>query len=103
MMNRLAKGVNTVTDDIQPVPEQWYRNVNDEVLFEVVAIENDMIEIQYHDGEVEELDIEAWEEMELEPIENPQDWIGDYEDMDSDDFMNGEDDSDWDDAYDELE
>jgi len=103
MMNRLAKGVNTVTDDIQPVPEQWYRNIDDEVLFEVVAVENDMIEIRYHDGEVEELDIEAWEEMELEPIENPQDWIGDYEDMDSDDFMNGEDDSDWDDAYDELE
>ena len=92
-----------MTDDIQPVPEQWYRNVDEELLFEVVAIENDVIEIQYHDGETEEIGMEAWEELALEPIENPLDQIGSYEDMDSDNFMNGEDDDDWNGVYDELE
>jgi len=90
-----------MTDDIQPIPEQWYHNIDEEVLFEVVAVENDVIQIQYHDGETEEIDVEAWEELELEPIENPQDWVGGYEDMDSDDFINGEDDDDWNSVYEE--
>ena len=92
-----------MTDDIQPIPEQWYRNIDEEILFEVVSVDNDMIEIQYLDGEVKEIDMDAWEELELEPIENPQDWFGSYKDMDSDDFVSGEDEDDWNNAYEERE
>ena len=92
-----------MTDEIQPVPEQWYHNIDDAVLFEVLSVDNDMIEIQHHDGEVEEINMETWEELELELIENPQDWIDNSEDMNSDNFMNGEDEDDWNGAYEELE
>lgn len=92
-----------MADDMQPIPEQWYRNIDEEVLFEVVSVDNDMIEIQYMDGEVKEIDMDTWEELELEPIENPQDWLGSYDDMDSDDFISNEDDDDWIGAYEERE
>ncbi|MDH5436838.1 MAG: hypothetical protein OEX83_08760 [Gammaproteobacteria bacterium] len=92
-----------MADDMQPIPEQWYRNIDEEVLFEVVSVDNDMIEIQYMDGEIKEIDMDTWEELELEPIENPQDWLGSYDDMDSDDFISNEDDDDWIGAYEERE
>ncbi|HHJ80698.1 MAG TPA: hypothetical protein ENJ65_03600 [Candidatus Tenderia electrophaga] len=56
--------------------------------FEVVAMDADTatIEIQYFDGEVEELEFEAWGEMQLLAIEAPEDWTGAYEELETDDL-----------------
>jgi len=86
-----------MSDEIEPVVENWYRNVDEDLLFEVIDIDNDIIEIRYYGGEAEEIDFETWEEMELEFIENPEDWIGGYNDIDEDDWDDEDDDDDDDD------
>ena len=60
-----------------PIVGDWYRRANG-ALFEVVAIDRDdgTIEIQHFDGTVEELDLESWEEQELEEARAPEDWTG---------------------------
>jgi hypothetical protein len=60
-----------------PVIGDWYRSVNGDLLEVVAFDESDAtIEIQYFDGTVEEWDFDAWEEMELEAAEPPEDWSG---------------------------
>jgi hypothetical protein len=39
----------------------------------------------FFDGDIEELEMEEWEEMDLEEIEPPDDWTGALGDMESDD------------------
>ncbi len=89
--------------DVDPIIGNWYRNEETGDDFEVVAIDEDAqtIEIQYFEGELEELDLDAWYELPIESIEAPEDWSGPYDDMDSDDLgydadddLDGEDDLD---------
>jgi hypothetical protein len=88
-----------VSRDYQPVPGQWYENVEEEEQFRVLTVDEDaeLVEIEYLDGDIEELDIEAWHEMDLDRIEQPEGW-SESEDDDED-----EDDEDWDDEDDEDE
>ena len=59
----------------------WYRPINNNDLFEVVAIdyEEQSIEIQYFDGEIEALEFSGWKA--LIPLESapPEDWTGPFE------------------------
>jgi len=48
----------------------WYRTPAGR-LFEVVSLDADGIEIQYDDGDLEEIDEEAWLEMEPFPTAPP--------------------------------
>jgi len=63
--------------ELSPVIGNWYRQENGEI-FEVVATDPDdaTVEIQYFDGTIEELDVETWEQMEIEEAEPPEDWSG---------------------------
>ena len=83
--------------DYEPVRGQWYQNVEEEEQFRVLTVDEDseLVEIEYLDGDIEELDIEAWHEMDLERIEQPEGWSESDEDDDEDD------DDDWDDEDDE--
>ena len=38
--------------------------------------DSELIEIQYLDGDIEEIDLEAWAEMDLEKVEEPEGWSG---------------------------
>ena len=92
--------------DYEPVPSQWYENVEEEESFRVLSVDEDseLIEIEYLDGDVEELDLEAWHEMDLERIEQPEGWSeSDDEDADEDedDLDDDEDEDDLDDDDDE--
>ena len=62
---------------LQPRIGDWYKNINGDN-FEVVAIDEDeaTLEIQYFDGAIEEIDFDTWYEMEILPIEAPEDWSG---------------------------
>jgi hypothetical protein len=89
------------------VPSQWYENVEEEESFRVLRVDEDseLIEIEYLDGDIEEIDLETWHEMDLERIEEPEGWSeSDDEDAGEDeDEEDDEDEDDWDDDEDEDE
>jgi hypothetical protein len=86
-----------VSRDHEPVPGQWYENLEEEEQFRVLTMDEDseLIEIEYLDGDIEELDLEAWREMDLERIEEPEGW--------SDEDDESEDEEEWDEEEDEDE
>jgi hypothetical protein len=104
MMTRVAFAVSR---DYEPVPSQWYENVEEEESFRVLSVNEDseLIEIEYLDGDIEEIDLETWHEMDLERIAEPEGWSeSDDEDADGDeDEEDDEDEDDWDDDEDEDE
>ena len=61
----------------------------------------EVVEIEYLDGEIEELDLEEWREFDLDLIDEPEGWSDeDDEDEDDDEEWDDEDedeDDDWDD------
>ncbi|MFM8518230.1 MAG: DUF6763 family protein [Nevskiaceae bacterium] len=83
--------------DNEPVKGQWYEIVDDEETFRVLSVNEDaeLIEIEYLDGEIDELDVEEWHELDLELIDEPEGWS---EDEDEDEE---EEDDDWDDEDEE--
>ena len=89
--------------DNEPVKGQWYENVEDEETFRVLSVDEDaeVVEIEYLDGEIEELDLEEWREFDLDLIDEPEGWSDeDDEDEDDDEEWDDEDedeDDDWDD------
>lgn len=74
--------------DLDPIVGNWYKNLEDETRFEIVALDENAqtVEIQYFDGEVEELDLDTWYELALEPMAAPEDWSGAYDELDPDDL-----------------
>ncbi len=71
--------------DIEPIIGNWYK-ADDGSSFEVIAVEDDAIEIQYFDGGIEELDAATWREVAIEEIEPPEDWSGPFDDLEKDDM-----------------
>ena len=74
------------------MPGQWYENLEEEESFRVLSVDEDseLLEIEYLDGDIEEIDLEAWHEMDLERIAEPEGW------SESDDEDEAEEDDDWD-------
>lgn len=72
----------------KPRVSQWYRHLNKGQEFQVTAIDETerTIEIQHFDGDVEELDLEEWYTLDLEPIAPPEDWTGPMDDVERDDL-----------------
>jgi hypothetical protein len=87
-----------VSRDYEPVAGQWYENLEEEEQFRVLSVDEDseLVEIEYLDGDIEELDLEAWHEMDLDKIAEPEGWSESDDEDDSD-----EDDDDWDEEEDE--
>lgn len=74
--------------EMTPQIGDWYRNRENGARFEIVAIDDrtNSIEIQYFEGEVEELDEDIWEALNLEPIAAPEDWSGPFDDVEPEDL-----------------
>jgi hypothetical protein len=87
--------------DHNPVPGQWYESLDDDEVFQVLSVDEDaeLIELQYEDGDVEEIDYETWQELDLDLAEEPEGWSGSDEDDedDEDDEYDEDEDDDWDD------
>ena len=64
----------------EPVVGAMYEDENG-LAFEVLSIDEDdgTIEVQYENGEVSEIDVDAWYEMELQPLQ-----AGTWKDADED-------------------
>ena len=63
-------------NDLEPLEENWYYDLEQDHHFMVVSVDEDegLIEIQHENGEIEEIDMEEWEELDLEASEEPEDW-----------------------------
>ncbi len=64
-------------EPLKPAVGEWYADTQG-VTFEVVAVDDEdgTIEVQYFDGTLEELDADAWNELQLKPVDPPEDWSG---------------------------
>ena len=93
--------------DHDPVVGQWYQNLEEEESFQVLKVDEDseLIEIQYVDGDVEEIDLETWAEMDLEKTQEPEGWSGSEAEEDDEEVEEEEEDEDddWDDDEDERD
>jgi hypothetical protein len=67
-----------VAREYEPVVGQWYENLDENESFRVLSVDEDaeLIEIEYLDGDVEEIDLETWQELDLDKIEEPEGWTG---------------------------
>jgi predicted dehydrogenase len=100
-----------VARDYDPVQGQWYEDLEENEVFRVLSVDPDeeIIEVQYENGDIEEIDLDTWHELDLERAEEPEGWASDDdedeededEDEDEDDWDEDEDDDDWDDDDDE--
>lgn len=75
-------------NELDPIVGNWYKDLETQSEFEIVAVDEDAqtVEIQYFEGEVEELDWDTWREMVLMPIDPPEDWSGPFDDLEQDDL-----------------
>jgi hypothetical protein len=104
--------------DYDPVLGQWYEDLEENEIFRVLSLNPDeeLVELQYENGDIEEIDLDTWHELDLERATEPEGWASDTpvegakedeedldeEDEDDDDWDEDEDD-DWDDDDDELD
>lgn len=75
------------TEVLSPAVGNWYKTPEGPS-FEVVALDEDegTIEIQYFDGEVDELSFDDWGSSEIVSIAPPEDWSGPFDDLERDDL-----------------
>jgi hypothetical protein len=102
-----------VAREFEPVVGQWYENIDENESFRVLSVDEDaeLIELEYVDGDIEEIDVDTWAEFDLDKIEQPEGWSGapvgakddddDDEEDEDDDWDEDEDDDDEDDDLDE--
>ena len=81
--------------EYEPTVGQWYEDLENDETFQVLRVDEDreIVEIQHLDGDVEELDVDGWAELDLELSEEPEGWSGSKAEKDAEE----EDDEDWDD------
>lgn len=74
--------------DLDPIEGNWYLDLDTGQKFEVLVVDDaaGIIEVQYFDGSVDQMDLDAWQEMNLEPIEEPEDWTGPLDDVEPEDI-----------------
>ena len=87
--------------DYEPEKGQWYEDLDREDSFRVLNVDPDLatVRIQWLDGEVEDLDVDEWHELDLELAAEPEGWV----DEDAEEEEEEEDEDDWDDEDDEDE
>ena len=91
--------------EYQPTVGEWFKNIEGRV-FEIVTVDDGTVAIQYFDGDLEEVDMDVWFEMDLQSIPEPEDWSGPYDNLVADDFGDsgsGSHPEDWNGPLDDLE
>jgi hypothetical protein len=94
--------------DYDPIPGKWYEDLDENEIFQVLSVDPDqeIIEIQYDNGDIEEIELDAWHELDLDQAEQPEGWSSSTEEKKDDDEVeveeeDDEDDDDWDDDDDD--
>jgi hypothetical protein len=99
----------SLSRDYEPQKGQWYDDLDREDSFRVLEVDPDdaTVRIQWLDGEIQDLDVDQWHELDLELAAEPEGWVDetaeddDAEDEDDWDDEEDEEDDDWDDDEDE--
>ena len=94
--------------DYEPQAGQWYEDLDNEEAFQVLSVDPDeeIIRIQWPDREIREIDLDQWNEMDLELTVPPEGWVDDVDEDDEeeeeeDDDLDEDEDDDWDDDEDD--
>lgn len=84
--------------DYDPVPGQWYEDLDENEIFKVLVLDPDAetVQVQYEDGDTEVIDLDTWHELDLEKATQPEGWSDDVATDDEDD-----EDEDWDEDEDD--
>lgn len=64
---------------VDPIVGNWYHHVEKDRKFEVLDVDEDQasVEIQYLDGDLDEIDIDEWYEIEIDTADAPDAWSDD--------------------------
>ena len=71
---------------IAAVPGQWYLDRESGDTFQIVSVDADdgSIGVQNTDGSLEETSVDDWVARRLERCEQPEDWVGSFDDLEAD-------------------
>lgn len=78
-------------NELDPRIDQWYAHLDKGQRFFVTAIydEENMVEVQHFDGDIEELSIDEWRDMDIELSVEPENWAGAMDIANEDDLGTG--------------
>lgn len=87
--------------DYDPIKGQWFEDLEENEIFLVLSVDPDaeLVEIQYENGDIEEIDLDTWHELDLERAAKPEGWPTDADAAEGDATAAEveDDDDDWDD------
>jgi len=94
-----------VARDYDPVQGKWYEDLEENEVFKVLSVDPDqeLVEVQYENGDIEEIDLDTWHELDLELSQEPEGWANDEEEEEEDDDEEDEDEDDWDEDDDDWD
>ena len=72
-----------------PIVDNWYSHRDKGQLFMVVDVNEDSVDIQYFDGDLEEMSLTAWYGMNIELSAEPENWSGAMDIAEKDDYGTG--------------
>jgi hypothetical protein len=97
-----------MTTSVDPIVDNWYQHLDKGQKFKVVALDDGdgTVELQFFDGTLDEIDLEAWYLLKIEPIDEPEDWTGPFDDIERDAMSSysedGMQDEDWESSNQEI-
>ncbi len=91
--------------DYDPVQGKWYEDLEENEIFKVLSVDPDqeLVEVQYENGDIEEIDLDTWHELDLELAQEPEGWAADTEKEDKEEEEEEEDEDDWDEDDDDWD
>jgi hypothetical protein len=77
-----------MSTESDPMVFNWYQHLDKGQKFRVIAMDdsNALVEIQYFDGDIDEIDLDEWKNLDIESIEAPENWSGPIDISEQDDF-----------------
>jgi hypothetical protein len=94
-----------VARDYDPVQGKWYEDLEENEIFKVLSVDPDqeLVEVQYENGDIEEIDLDTWHELDLELAQEPEGWAADTEKEEKEEEEEEEDEDDWDEDDDDWD
>ena len=67
-----------MANEIDPVVDNWYLNLDKGQRFQVTDFDEveGTVVVQHFDGDLEEIELGNWQEMNIIPAEEPENWSG---------------------------
>jgi len=74
--------------ELDPIAENWYSHLDKGQRFTVTAVneKEGTVELQHFDGDIEEITLEDWYNLDVELCEEPENWAGAVDISEVDDF-----------------